>query len=499
MNTLLKYINIVRRLSRYWTGKLGIILVLSSLVSFLFFQILQFIGLFGNAYAGLIAYLVFPALFILGMILVPIGWWQYRKKTGKTTRELFSESFDPEDLKAQITGSRALWIVTIITVASIVFLSSVSINALHFMDSSEFCGTACHDVMGPEWAAYQQSPHARVACVDCHIGEGVGAVVDAKLNGVWQMISATFELYNRPIPTPVHNLRPARETCEKCHWPDKFYGRRLKSIVHYRSDEQSSPRYTTLLLKIDAGHGAEPSGIHWHIAEENEVRFAAVTEEREEIVWVEVKQKNGDFKRFANRNLKDIEVPIEQTRTLDCVDCHNRATHIYEEPDDAIDDRLLSGLISRDIPFIKREGLKALNSADFNQKERGNENIEFMIKSFYNRHYPEFSNASADKIDQAITALQGIYSRNIHPEMAITWGSYPNHIGHENDLGCFRCHNQNLRDAEGNNISATCTLCHSILAKDSDQPFEYIQNSSIDSRESLMRDYLRDEFLRSYE
>ncbi|MFH1852381.1 MAG: NapC/NirT family cytochrome c [Candidatus Neomarinimicrobiota bacterium] len=497
MNRFLKYINIVRRLSRHWTGKVGVILILSSTVSFFFFQILQFIGLFANAYAGLIAYLLFPALFILGLILVPIGWWQFRKTTGKTTRELFAESFDPDDLKARITGSRALWIVTILTVASIVFLSSVSINALHFMDSSEFCGTACHDVMGPEWAAYQQSPHARVACVDCHIGEGVGAKFDAKLNGVWQMVSATFDLYNRPIPTPVHNLRPARETCEKCHWPDKFYGRRLKSTIHYGQDEHSNPQYTTLLLKIDAGKGAQPSGIHWHIARENEVRFVSVTDEREEIAWVEVLQPDGSYKRYNNRNLNNSEINSETVRTLDCVDCHNRATHIYEDPDNAIDDRIRSGLIDRRIPYIKREGLKALKNSNFRTKENGLEKIRFIIQSYYNHNYPEFTAANQDLLDQAIATLQDVYKRNIHPRMSITWGSYPDHVGHEHDLGCYRCHNQYLLDDQGNNISANCTLCHSILAQRSDQIFEYLEKSGIAGREAILHKYLQEEFLRT--
>ncbi len=497
MNRLYKYINVVRRLSRHWTGKLGVVLIVTSTVTFFFFQILQFIGLFNNAYAGLLAYLLFPTIFLLGMLLVPVGWYYFKKEKGQTTRELLTESFDPDYLKARVIGSKALWIVSGISLASIVLLSSVSINALHFMDESEFCGTACHSVMSPEWIAYQQSPHARVQCVDCHIGEGVGAMVDAKLNGVWQMVSASFDLYSRPIPTPVHNLRPARETCEKCHWPEKFYGRKLKSIIHYDEDEFSTPKYTSLLLKIDAGHDAKPTGIHWHIASENDVRYASLSENRSEVIWVDVRQPDGNYKRFRNYKYNPDDVTEEHIRSLDCVDCHNRATHIYEEPARAIDDRIHAGLIDRSIPYIKKQGLKAILGS-YPVKQDGIAAIDKSIRAFYNKHYPEFTQANPELISQSIDVLQAIYHRNIHPQMNITWGSYPNHIGHQEDSGCFRCHNQYLIDGNGENISSDCTLCHSILADGSDEIFQYLNNSIDHGRESLIQSYLQQEFLRTY-
>ncbi len=186
---------------------------------------------------------------------------------------------------------------------------------LHFMDSAEFCGTACHSVMNPEWTTYQASPHARVACVECHVGEGVGALVNSKLNGAWQMVSATFDLYERPIPTPVHQLRPARETCEKCHWPSKFYGSRLQTRIAYENDEASTPRYTTLNLKIDAG-AAGDTGVHWHISPGKEVRYASVDDEREEMIWVESLQPDGNVRRFVNT----APAPARATSSRRCSD-----------------------------------------------------------------------------------------------------------------------------------------------------------------------------------
>ena len=366
---------------------------------------------------------------------------------------------------------------------------------LSFMDEPEFCGTACHSVMNPEWVTYQQSPHARVKCVDCHVGEGVDALVDSKFNGLWQMVSVTFDLLERPIPTPVHQLRPARETCEKCHWPDKFYGSRVKTIVRYDKDEESTPRYTTLNLKIDPGHGAGVSGgIHWHVAAYNEVRYASVDDERDKMVWVEGRQPDGTLKRYHNIRLAADSGRHEAVRTLDCVDCHNRATHIYENMYDAIDDRLQAGLLPRELPYIKREALAAV-SAEYPDQARAAEGIADHLHHFYRTRYPDVMVAAADAIDSAAAVLAGIHQRNIHPEMHITWGTYPSHIGHRGGSGCFRCHNPDFKAEDGSTISDDCTLCHSILASGSAGAFRYLEPPDSTSRDYLMHQYLREEFL----
>ncbi len=494
---LQKYLNFLRGVSVSWLGKTGVVLVTSSIVTFVFIELLHLLRIFTNAYAGLISYLLLPILFIIGLILIPWGWTRYRKSTGKTNRELLTEHFEKGSVRADIMGSRVMWIIAGLTLTNIIFLSFAAFRTLHFMDQSEFCGTACHEVMGPEWITYNQSPHARVPCVDCHVGEGFKPLLDAKLNGAWQMVSAAFDLYDRPIPTPVHNLRPARETCEKCHWPDKFYGNRMKSIIHYAGDETVTPLYTTLLLKIDSGQKGHEAGIHWHIARENEVRYASVNDNRREILWVEARQSDGSFRRFTNRKLADHDSEQEQVRVMDCVDCHNRATHIYEDPSFALDQRLRDGLIMADLPFIKREALRAIKSS-YADKDLGLQEIDRHIRHYYAKNYSQLAAERGDGISAAIAAIQAVYHRNIHPTMEITWGSYPNHIGHQNDQGCYRCHNQYLQDAEGVNIAANCTLCHSILAKQSASPFEFIAGDNGDDRQRLMRNYLREDFLKSY-
>ncbi len=491
------YLNFIRGVSINKIGKTGVALTTSSFITMIFLELLRVAGILTNAYIGLITYLLLPTVFVIGLILIPFAWFKYQKKSGQTTRELLQKNFSDEELEQSHLGSKLFRTLLIFTLINILFLSVASMRMLSFMDKAVFCGTACHSVMGPEWATYQVSPHSRVACVECHVGEGVGALIDSKINGTWQMISVTFDLYERPIPTPVHQLRPARETCEKCHWPEKFYGSKLKYIVHYQQDENSTAKYTTLALKIDMGEETGKAGIHWHIAGKNEVRYASVDDEREDILWVEAKQKDGTFKKFINKKLAHDDNDYENIRTMDCVNCHNRATHIYEDPRDAVDQRMRTGKIDRSLPYIKREALGAI-TASFTTPDRANEIISNRINVFYRENYPDLLGIKSKSIDKTVAALQKIYNRNIHYTMNVDWGAYPNFIGHKAESGCFRCHNNNLVDENNTVIRHDCTMCHSILANDSDEPFTYLKQATNADRDSLMHEYLQDEFLKTF-
>ena len=492
-----KYKNFLRGVSVNWYGKLGVILTSSSFITFIIFQFAMLLGLLTNAYIGLIIYLLFPALFIIGLILIPLGWFGYRKATGKTTSQLLNERFADDEKQPQIWGSKVFRIIIYLTAINILFMVGVSVRMLHFMDQPVFCGTACHSVMNPEWTTYQVSPHARVKCVECHVGEGVGALIDSKLNGMWQMISLTFNLYEQPIPTPVHQLRPARETCEKCHWPSKFYGTKLKTIARYANDSLSTPAYTTLGLKIDTGKGENRAGIHWHINPANEVRYLSIDDKREDMVWVETRNPDGIFHRYNNKTLDYYQPDKSEIRIFDCVDCHNRATHIYEYPNDAIDERIGLGLISRDIPFVARQA-KAAILGNYSDQAIGIGEIENTVLRYYRKNFSRWAGSHSQALDSLVGVLQEIYTRNIHPGMNIGWGSYPNHISHRNSAGCFRCHNENLVDDSGKPISFDCTLCHSLLAYDSPYPFKYLNRPDTTEPDYQMHRYLGTEFLKSY-
>jgi hypothetical protein len=499
-----KYINFIRGISVNRTGRLGVILTTSAFVSFLVFEFLRLLGVLTNAYLGLVTYLLFPALFLLGLLLIPIGWYKYRKERKMTTRELLNERFESADVQARGIGSKVFLTILAFTVANVVFITGAGFRTLKFMDQSEFCGTACHKVMSPEWTTYQLSPHARVKCVECHVGEGMTALINSKLSGLRQMIKATFNTYERPIPTPVHQLRPARETCEKCHWPEKFYGQRMKTIARFDSDKTSTRRYTTLNLKIDTGKSATKSGIHWHIAKENEVRYASIGDQRIDMLWVEVRQEDGSFKRYINQKYAHLanddskEKEWNHVRTMDCVDCHNRATHIYEDPSHAIDDRMDKKMVNRDLPYAKREILAAI-SINYSDREAAMKGITYHLQGFYRRNYPNIAGQHMKKIDQMVTVAKEIYNRNIHQIMKIEWGTYPNFIGHNHGDGCFRCHNENLRDNLGNILPYDCTLCHSIISYGEETPFQYLEEPNKKSPNYKMHKMLRDEFFKQKE
>ncbi len=474
------------------------VLTISSFVCLVILELARISGIITNAYIGLVTYLLFPALFVIGLILIPVGWHRVKKKTGKSARELIETRFDSNAVKSGFMGSRLGRTIVLLTIINLVFLISISMRMLHFMDEPEFCGTACHSVMNPEWVTYQQSPHSRVACVQCHVGEGERALIDSKLNGIWQMISVTFDLFERPIPTPVHQLRPARETCEKCHWPEKFYGTRLKTIAHYQNDSASTPLYTTLNLKVDAGSANSRAGIHWHVAKENEVRYSSVDDMREKILWVEVRRSDGSYHRYSSGDKFASENQVSSVRTMDCVDCHNRATHIYENPEQAIDYRIKRGVLDKSLPFLKREALHAI-TVGYPDKQAAMEGISNHLYGYYQRNHPELVMSKSILIDSAITVLQDIYNRNIHPEMNIGWGTYSSNIGHVGDGGCFSCHNSRMVDENGRAISSDCALCHSILANGHEEPFKFLQPADSADIDFQMHQYLQDEFLKSFD
>ena len=493
-----KYLNFIRGVGVNWYGKIGIILTTSSFITFLVLEVTRLSGVFTNQYIGLITYLLLPTLFVAGLVLIPTGWYKYKDTRDKSTWELLNERFPDEDVEARKTGSKLFLTIALLTGANVLFLGLASMQTLHFMDQPVFCGTACHSVMNPEWTTYQDSPHARVKCVECHVGEGIDALIDSKLNGAWQMVSATFNLYEKPIPTPVHQLRPARETCEKCHWPEKFYGSRLQTDVTYKPDSASTPQYTTLNLKIDGGQTALYAGIHWHIAEKNTVKYTSVDDKREIMIEVLAEQPDGSFAEYRNTKLTVDDYSTEDTghfREMDCVDCHNRATHIYEQPEQAVDSRIRVGKIPRQLPFIKREALAALTN-NYNTAEAAMTGIANHLRGFYRRYLPAVLRSKPAEIDSAIAVLQETWKRNIHPEMNITWGSYHSHIGHEsNDAGCFRCHNSHMQTETGETINNDCTLCHSVLANESPEPFQYLNTITDKEPEAALKRYLQREFL----
>ena len=447
----------------------GTALALSAFVLILALFAFESMGFQMGPYLGILTYLILPMLFVLGLLLIPIGILLQRRRAARAAEKGEGPPLFPVlDLNSERTRKMVL-IFLGVTMLNLTVLAGATFKGVEVMDSNEFCGEACHSVMQPEYTAYQHSPHARVNCVDCHIGPGADWFVRSKLDGAWQMVAVTFDLYPRPIPTPLHNLRPARETCEQCHWPSNYVGDKLMVDTLFAEDEANTELTTALLMRVGGQRGRESYGIHWHVDPDVEIRYRS-DESRMNVYDVELTRADGTVKVFEPRGMPPEEERGEW-RQMDCVDCHNRPTHIFRTPSEELDRALASDLIDAGLPYVKREGLRLLEAADYPSHDAAREGLAAALEEFYRENYPEVLADRPEAVAAAGSKLGEIFSRNVFPHMRVTWDTYPDHRGHppvssrEDAPGCFRCHNRRHRTADREAISSDCMLCHSILAE----------------------------------
>ena len=418
-----------------------------------------------NPYIGVFTYMVYPAFLVLGLLLIPVGALMERRR-----RVRRGELPPHPRIDLNNPRTRALFVfVAVSTVFILGLISTVSYRAHQFTDSNGFCGELCHSVMEPEFTAYQASPHARVLCVDCHVGTGATWFVRSKLSGVYQVYSVLFNKFPRPIDTPVENLRPAQETCEQCHWPEKFFGAQLKVITRYRHDEKNSVRQLRMLIHTGGGSPTTglTTGIHWHMNIANEMWYRASDRQRQRIPWVRLRDMQGGVTEYFDQgvSLQPEELEKLELRKMDCIDCHNRPTHIFRDPDGATDNALLAGLIDSDLPYIKREAVRALTRI-YPDTKQARENIATSLGNFYLTQYPELYDAKNEIIRKAISEVQRIYQTNFFPEMKVDWRTHPDNIGHTLYPGCFRCHDGKHVSRDGKVIRNECKLCHTIIGQE---------------------------------
>ena len=456
------------KVSRNPISLAGVVVTTISAIIFLTLFAIELVGFSGGPYVGIMVYVIVPAFFVGGLLLIPFGIWRARRKA-KLAAEA-GEAPAPEDFPVidlnKVGVRKTVLFFAALTVVNVVIIATATYKGVEVMGSTQFCGTACHSVMTPEYTSYQRSPHARVKCVECHIGSGASWFVKSKLSGSWQVASVLFKLYDRPIPTPIHNLRPARETCEQCHWPAKFVGDRLKIITKFDEDETNTEKKTALLLHVGGTMGSTSRGIHWHVDPGVRVSFVS-DEKRETIGDVELTLSDGTHRVYKASTAP--AKPVKGTRNMECVDCHNRPSHIYRLPDEEVDDALFDGRIDRTLPFIRREAVKALK-ATYATREEASEKIRQAVQGFYSASYPDLAKTKALSIDTAVKSVQGIYNSNVWPSMKIAWGAYPSNLGHTAATGCFRCHDDEHKTADGRTIPQDCALCHSLLAEDEADP-----------------------------
>jgi hypothetical protein len=458
---------LVTLFGRNWITLFGAALAAASGLFIVGFLILGLLHLTASPYLGIMALLILPAVFVGGLLLIPVGaYWDHRRmRKGLVTHAAQAGAFPVIDLNKTHTRRVAL-IVMILTAVNLLIVSTVSYHGVVFMDSPTFCGRVCHTVMEPEYTAYTASPHSRVACVECHIGPGAPWFVRAKLTGLSQVAAVALNNYERPIPTPVKNLRPSQDTCEHCHWPEKFTGDRVKVLTKFQEDEANTPIKTVLLMHIGGGAGNE-QGIHsWHINPGIRTTYVASDDKRQEIQYVRVEKSDGTVQEFRKKGVAG--KPAGEERVMDCIDCHNRPTHVFQMPDEAVDEAMAKGRIDRAIPSIKTVATEALKEAT--GEEGDIDKLTEKVRAHYRESLPGFFASDSGKIDRAVEELERIYRRNVFPKMGVTWGTYPVNIGHTQWAGCSRCHNDTLLTEKEETIGEDCSICHTVLAWDEEDP-----------------------------
>ncbi len=434
---------------------------------FLVFFFADLFGLFNNPYLGIVFFLLLPGVFVFGLVLMPIGVYlrRRRERHGKPAAQ-----WPRIDLNEPWQRTVA-FTVLVATGINVVVLALAAYRGIEYMDSVGFCGQVCHSVMHPEFTAYQNGPHARVACVQCHIGPGAPWFVRSKLSGTRQVFAVTLNTYPRPIPSPVTNLRPARETCEECHWPEKFTGDKIVSFYSVADDDANT--VTTTSMRLHVGGGSEKygiaTGIHWHMAPSTRIHYYTTDPKRQTIAAVVVEGPSGRRQEYLapGSTLKQLEQQVAsgkaEYRTMDCMDCHNRPSHPFTATaDEAVDEAFGLGRIDKNLPFIRRQMVAALKQK-YATQDAAAAAIATSLRDYYRSQYAQQYQGWEPKLNQAITIAQSLYRRNVFPTMNVSWGTYSNNLGHTDFPGCFRCHDENHASSDGKTISQDCELCHQML------------------------------------
>ena len=441
---------------RNWLSWTDLVVIIGSIFSFLLLILLDGMAHFSNPYVGILTFLVAPGFFAIGSVMALLGAFLRRRQIVKS-----SGPFPP--LRIDLSRPRDKRILGLFLAGSVAFLfiSAVgSYQTYHYTESVQFCGLACHGVMKPEYVTYLHSPHARVACSECHVGGGAASYVRSKFSGAHQVYALVANNFARPIPTPVKNLRPAQETCEQCHWPKKFVGNLDRTYSYFLGDETNTPFSVRMLIKVGGGdptHGAV-GGIHWHMNVGNKIEYLAADEARQKIPYVRMTDPKGVVTEFRSPHFTNV-VNEASIRRMDCMDCHNRPAHRYESPNTAVNLAMALNQIDRSLPYIKTNAVYALTRAYTNETQAF-QNIATLLAA----RYP-----ADPRVRPVIDSVQQIYKDNFFPEMKANWSVYPENIGHKDWPGCFRCHDGLHKAADGKRTitASDCNTCHTILAQGS--------------------------------
>ncbi len=357
------------------------------------------------------------------------------------------------------TIQKILPYVIFIIIGTALFLATTT--AWQVTNSTVFCGTACH-TMPPQYVTHLNSSHVRVTCEECHLGRTtLGEQIIRKAQYSWLTGSAMIT-GNYEYPIRAENMRPSIDVCETCHYPELFSTDSLVELKRYGYDEDNTLSYTYLILKTGGGTSREGLGygIHWHI--ENPVEFIALDDEKQDIPYVRVQNADGSWTEYIDTESGFDAGSLEesQLQRMDCMTCHNRTSHLSEQPDEAVDSLLSRGLISNKIPEIKMRAVEYVSKpyASVEEAEKGIAGLA----EFYKKNYTVYYQTNTDTIEKAVKELINYFKVSNFPEQKFNWDTHPDNAQHKFSAGCLRCHDGKHITSDGASVRLECNLCHSI-------------------------------------
>jgi hypothetical protein len=198
------------------------------------------------------------------------------------------------------------------------------------------------------------------------------------------------------------------------------------------------------------------------------IEYIATEPTRTDIPWVQRENSDGSQTVYASSALKGAQ-PKGERRVMDCIDCHNRAAHTFMTAEEALNRAMADGSISPSLPFVHKEGLELLKTA-YSSQEEASAKIPEQLEAFYRAQNPDVLAQKGSLVKAASAELVTLYNQNVFPFMKVTWGTHPNHIGHQEYPGCFRCHDGDHVAKDATSITQDCSACHNLLAVEEAKP-----------------------------
>jgi hypothetical protein len=436
---------------------LGTALTTLSAVLFLLFFVVESAGWLENPYLGLLTFVLLPALFVFGLLLIPVGAWLARRRASRGLPELHWPTLDLKDTR--VRG----WVLllAVATVLNTLLVTVASVQAIHYMDSPSFCGQVCHTQMEPHFVQWQRGPaHTKVACASCHIGTGAQGFVMAKARGTAQLLHVITGKFPTPVPTPVAHRPPAEQTCGKCHEATRWIGERRRMFTDVGEDQANTPTQTLLTLLVGGSRpDGSATGFHWHASPNVEIEYIATDESRGKIPWVRVKNAKGEVKDFVVDGFDPAKASGERRR-MDCVDCHNKVAHPFAaSAERAVDRAFVDGRLDARLPFLRREAVTLLK-AEYASHDQARTAIASALEKFYAGEGAVAGSVDREAVASATRVLTELHGAHVFPAMRVTFGTYSSNAGHTDADGCFRCHDDEHKARDGSVIKQDCETCH---------------------------------------